>query len=223
MTSFSTLCFSISILRLCGLVPPTRSCQAKGIDTSGGNFLWSLFISLFESIFMPVLLTRILLLYPFFFPIFKFRLLGSMYIPVPTQKSTFDNACSNTPWYFSMSIDKSSFINDLNVSLKSCWASTAGAELPTIVDLAWTWELRTRTKNLPCETFRLCNYPSHKVIRWRSFCSLYFMTKNTIICHIKPFSIHPCFIWINTILVTDTVICTPVVIIFNLAKAIFMW
>ena len=32
-----------------------------------------------------------------FFPMFKFKLLGSIYIPTRTEKSTFDNACSSTP------------------------------------------------------------------------------------------------------------------------------
>ena len=51
-----------------------------------------LFMSLFEPILMFVLLTKILLLYPFVFLMFKFKLLGNMYIPTPTEKSTFDNA-----------------------------------------------------------------------------------------------------------------------------------
>ena len=140
-----------------------------------------------------MLLTRILLLYPFFFPIFKFKLLESMYIPVPTEKSTFDNACSNTPWYFSMSIDKSLFINALNVLLKSYWASLADAELPTIVDLVWTNKDQINICHhkttylfnaLSCEVFRMCNYPSRKVVWWRSFCCLYFMTKDSKICRI---------------------------------------
>ena len=90
MTSFSWLCFFVSIFRL--------SCRTAGITIlghGGGKFLWSLFISLFESIFMPVLPTKILLLYPF---------LRSMYITLPTEKSTFDNAWSNTPWCFSISM-----------------------------------------------------------------------------------------------------------------------
>ena len=62
-----------------------------------GNFLWSLFISLFEPILMSVLLTRILLLYPFVGPMFKFKSLGSMCTPKTTEKSTSDNVCSNTP------------------------------------------------------------------------------------------------------------------------------
>ena len=45
--------------------------------------------------FMSVLLTKIFLLYPFVFPMLKFKSLGSMYVPVPTEKSTFDNAYSN--------------------------------------------------------------------------------------------------------------------------------
>ena len=39
----------------------------------------------------------ILLLYLFVFPMLKLKSLGSMYMPMPTEKSTFDNACSNTP------------------------------------------------------------------------------------------------------------------------------
>ena len=49
-------------------------------------------MSLFALIFINQLVTKILLLHPFFFPILKFKLLGSMYMPVPTEKSTFDNA-----------------------------------------------------------------------------------------------------------------------------------
>ena len=106
-------------------------------------FLRSLFISLFESIFMSMLLTKILLLYPFVFPMLKFKLLTSMYLPMPTEISTFDNACSNTHWYLSISMpmEYSSFINTLNMSLKTCLASTAGSELPAMVDLAWTYEV----------------------------------------------------------------------------------
>ena len=39
----------------------------------------------------------ILLLYLFVFPMLKLKSLGSMYMLMPTEKSTFDNACSNTP------------------------------------------------------------------------------------------------------------------------------
>ena len=51
-----------------------------------------LFISQFEPIFMPVLLTKISVLYPFVSQMFKFKLFGSMYMSIPTEKSTFDNA-----------------------------------------------------------------------------------------------------------------------------------
>ena len=70
-----------------------------GVSSGGvtSSFLRSLFISLFEPIFISLLLTKIFLLYLFVFPMFKFKLLGSMYTPVPTEKSTFDKACSNTP------------------------------------------------------------------------------------------------------------------------------
>ena len=44
---------------------------------------------------MPVLLTKILLLYPFTFPMLKFKSLGSMYMPVLTAKTHFDNAFLN--------------------------------------------------------------------------------------------------------------------------------
>ena len=145
MTSFSSFCFSLSIFRLCRIVVPVDSFQSAEITVLDGvNFLRSLFISLFELIFMSVLLTRILLLYRSFFLMFKFKLLESIYIPTPTEKSTFDNACSSTPWYYLVSIDKAPLIKSLNVSLKTFWASTAGAELPAIVDLALTWELTTR-------------------------------------------------------------------------------
>ena len=54
-------------------------------------------MSLFQPIFMPVFLTKILLLYSFVRPMFKFKLLVSMHMPMPIEKSTFDKACSNTP------------------------------------------------------------------------------------------------------------------------------
>ena len=68
----------------------------------GQFFMILVFISLFEPIFMPVLLTKILLLYPFVFPMLKLKSLRSMYMPVPTEKSVFDNACSKAPWYLSI-------------------------------------------------------------------------------------------------------------------------
>ena len=82
-------------------VVPTGSCRAAGFTVlgtcNGVNFLWFLFIFLFEPIFISALLTKILLFYTFVFPMLKFKLFGSMYMPMPTEKSTFDNACSNTP------------------------------------------------------------------------------------------------------------------------------
>ena len=189
------------------------------------------FISLFEPIFIAVLLTRILLLYPSFFPMAKFKFLGSIYMPMSTEKSTFDNACS----LILFNINRQVFVYQ--------WFERVLKELLRIYCRCWitnfSWPcLGLRTKNyinicsqgpaylfsaLPCKTFRQCHDPSRKVIRWKPFCCLYFMTKKTIICRIKPFSIHPCFIWINTILVTDTAICTYLVGIFNLAEIIFVW
>ena len=78
IASYSSLCFSLSIFGL--------SCRTAGItilgksSSGGGNFLWPLLMSLFEPIFMSVLLTKTLLLYPFVFPMSKFKSLGSMYI-----------------------------------------------------------------------------------------------------------------------------------------------
>ena len=57
----------------------------------------TLFMSLFEPVFMSVLLTKLLLLYPFVFSMLNFKSLGSIHMPMPTEKSTFDNACSYTP------------------------------------------------------------------------------------------------------------------------------
>ena len=59
-------------------------------------------------------------------------------MPVPTEKSTFDNACPKTLWYMSISplTVYSSFIIVLNMLLKTCWPSAAGTKLPSIVDLA---------------------------------------------------------------------------------------
>ena len=69
-----------------------------------------------------MLLTKILLLHPFIFPMLKFKSLGSMYMPVPTEKSAFDNAFSNAPSYLSISMpmEYSSFISALNVLLETC-------------------------------------------------------------------------------------------------------
>ena len=86
MTSFSSLFFSVGIFWLSG---QTAGITILGISSSGGvtgNFLGSLFISLFEPIFMSVLLTKILLLYPSVLPMLQFKSLGSMYMPVPTEK-----------------------------------------------------------------------------------------------------------------------------------------
>ena len=126
MASFTLLCFWVSIFKLCNFFLSTGSCRISGItalDTSSvitSNFLRLLFKSLFRPIFMPVLLTKILLLYPFLIAMLNFKLLESMYMPMPTEKSTFDNACYNTPWYLSISIliEQSSFISALSVLLK---------------------------------------------------------------------------------------------------------
>ena len=61
------------------------------------NFLWCLFISMIEPIFVSVLLAKILLLYPTAFSMLNFKLLGSIYMPVHAEKYTFDNTCSKTP------------------------------------------------------------------------------------------------------------------------------
>ena len=231
MTSFSSLGFSVSIF--------TLSCWVVGITILGasgvGNFLWSLFISLFEAIFMSLLVTKIFLLYPFVFPMFKFKLLGSMYMPVPTKKSTFDNACSNPPWYLSilMPIEWSSLISALNGLLRTCGASTVGAGLLAMLDLAWSWELRTKWTyaltdllifSVPFLVKPLgCDYPSCKIVWWRLFCGLYFMTKNTIVCRIKPVPMRPSLIRINALVITNTMIRTLNARIFNLAETISMW
>ena len=87
---------------------------------------------------MFVLLIKVLLLQPTIFPMFKFELLGSMYMPVPAEKCIFDNASSKTLWYLSILelIEWSSFIRALILLLKNCWVSTADTELSTILDLA---------------------------------------------------------------------------------------
>ena len=53
---------------------------------------------------MLVLLTKILMLYIFVRPMFKFKLIGHMYMAVPTGKSNSDEACSNTLSYLSIMI-----------------------------------------------------------------------------------------------------------------------
>ena len=74
------------------------------------------------------------------FPMLKFKLRGSISMPVPTEKSTFGNACSRMLWYLSVSvlIEWPSFIGAVIVLLTTCWASSADSELPTIFDLDWT-------------------------------------------------------------------------------------
>ena len=71
--------------------------------------------------------------------------------------------------------------------------------------------------SLSCKAFRPCDYPSCKIVWWIPFCSLYFMTKNTMICRIKPIPMHPCFIRINAIVITNTVIIT-----LNISKQVWM-
>ena len=67
-------------------------------------------------------------------------------MPVPIGKYTFDNASYNTLWYLSIStvIEHSSFTSAFSILLKTCWRSTADAELPTNFDLSWTLEVRTK-------------------------------------------------------------------------------
>ena len=72
------------------------------------------------------------------------------------------------------------------------------------------------------KSFRLGNYPSCEVVSWKPFCGLSSITKNTIFCLIKPILIHPCFICINTIFITNTVMHTFNAITFNLPKTIFV-
>ena len=52
-------------------------------------------------------------------------------MPVATEKSTFDNACSRTFWYLSVSalIEQFSFVSALNVLLETWWSSTADAQI----------------------------------------------------------------------------------------------
>ena len=117
MASFSSLCLYVSILRS-DLVTSNGSCRATGLATD--NFLRSLFISLFEPIFMSVLLTKILLLYPSFFSMAKIKLLGSIYIYLLLLKNLlFRMYALAIPDIFLLSIDKSPFIKSLNVSLKT--------------------------------------------------------------------------------------------------------
>ena len=95
----------------------------------------SIYLSACLSVCLSIYLSTI-------FPIFKFKLLGGVQMPVPTQKSTFDNACPKI-WHLSIcaSTESSSFISGLNMLLNTCWISTIDLELPTILGLAWTWEL----------------------------------------------------------------------------------
>ena len=94
-----------------------------------------LFISLFESVFLFLLVNKSLFFYPSIFPMFKLRLHGSIKMPLLIEKPTFDNACPKTLWYLSISapIGQFSFINAINVLLKTCWASTEATELRTIL------------------------------------------------------------------------------------------
>ena len=52
---------------------------------------------------MSVLLIKLLLLYRTVFSTLKLRLLDSIKIPAPTEKTTFYKACSKAPWYLSIS------------------------------------------------------------------------------------------------------------------------
>ena len=93
---------------------PTTEITTLGTSSRvAASLLWSLFISLFKPTFLPLLPTKLLLLYHEAFPMFRFKLLGIRYIPVSTQKSTFDNAFYNTPWclWISIATPISFFIN----------------------------------------------------------------------------------------------------------------
>lgn len=69
---------------------------------------------------MTMLIINSLSLYSTVFIMVKFKLLGTIYMPVAIPKSTFDNACSKTAWYLSIFalIEESSFINAVIVFLK---------------------------------------------------------------------------------------------------------
>ena len=77
-------------------------------------------MSLVEAIFMTLLIIKSLSLYPTVFIMLKFKLLGTIHMPVAIPKSTFDNACSKTAWYLSIFglMEESLFINALIVFLK---------------------------------------------------------------------------------------------------------
>lgn len=56
-----------------------------------------------------------------------------------------------------------------------------------------------------------------------AFPPLTWKTLNSICFRIKPIRIHQYFICINTIIITNTVICTFNIRLFNLAKTILIW
>ena len=99
---------------------------------------------LFTPHLKPDLVIRIFWLYPVVFLNCKLRSLGSMYISYSTEKSTFNWACSKTPWYLenSSATEKPILINSVNVLLKICFASNGDAEVFPIPDLAWTCKIR---------------------------------------------------------------------------------
>ena len=120
-----------------------------------------------------------------------------------------------------------------NMPFKTCWASTADFEIPTLIDLALTWEVRTKYTYTPTDlltfsihflkTFKLGSYQSSKLVWCRQFCGIYTITKSPIYRRIKPILIHSYFIRINIIVIINVVICTANKGNFNFVKTILMW
>ena len=73
------------------------------------------------------------------------------------------------------------------------------------------------------KSFRLPDYPTCKDIWWWALCSLSTITKIIVCCCIKLIPIHPYFICINTIIITNTAVCTFNIRIFNVTKTNLFW
>ena len=121
MASFSSLCLSVSIFRLWGIVISAGSCQPAEITVLGifGKFLQSLFVSLIEPFLFLCCPLKLCCCIPSSFQCLSSNYLEAYIYKPLLKKPTFDNACSSTPLYFSVSIDKSPLIKSFNVSLKN--------------------------------------------------------------------------------------------------------
>ena len=117
---------------------------------------------------------------------------------------------------------------------KTFCVSIADTELPIILDLVWTWDVRAKQRYTHIDlltfstSFLVKPYKSEiihcvRLLGGRPTCSSSPRTKISIFSYIKPIPIHPYFVCFGTIIITNTVACTFNVRISNLLKSIFMW